>query len=170
MPSPNSPIADRVLERMAPVRLGPPRWLRVLLAVAASAQVIVAIPWLVGADPAGLLGQADASHMTRDGAFGMAIGLAGLVTVWQHRYAIAAGVLSVSILLVQFGTGLIDGHADRVTMWVEVSHLPMTLITALILLAARPEQALGVRRSGGPEPDPVNRSEGLRLVAPAEDD
>lgn len=170
MTSPNSPIADRILDRMTPVRLGPPRWLRLLLAVVAAAQVVIAIPWLVGADPAGLLGEADASHMTRDGAFGLAIGLAGLVTAWRHRYAIAAGILSVSILAVQFGTGLIDGHADRVRMWVEVSHLPMTLITALILLAARPERSLGSSRSVEPESESITRSERLRLVNPARDD
>lgn len=170
MGSPDYPIADRVLDRMAPVRVGPPRWIRALLAIASTAQLAIALPWLVGTDPLGLLGEADTSHMTRDGAFGVAIGVAGLVTAWRHRYAIAAAILSVSILLIQFGTGLIDGHADRVAMWVEVSHLPMIVITGLILVAARPERSLMRRGSGNPEPDPVNRSEGLRLVSPASDD
>lgn len=169
MPSPDSPIAERVLDRMAPLRLGPPRWIRLVLMVVSSAQVIIALPWLVGTDPLGLLGRADVSHLTRDGAFGMVIGLAGIVTAWQHRYAIAAGILSVSILFVHFATGLIDGHADRVAMWVEISHLPMTIITALILVAARPARARK-RRSVDDASDSVSRRERLRLVAPAGDD
>lgn len=166
----DNPIADRVLERMAPVRLGPSWFVRLPLLVISAAQLVLAVPWLVGADPWGLLGEAEASHMTRDGAFGVAIGLAGLVTAWQHRYAIAAAILSVSILTVQIGTGLIDGHAERVTMWVEISHLPMTIITVLILLSARPARTLSGPTAPIEAGDPVSRPEPLRLVPPAGDD
>ena len=85
MAAAHDPIADRVLDRMAPLLLGPPVWQRLLLAAAAVAQMTVALPWLVGADPLGLLGAADQSHLTRDGAFAVAIGLAGAATAWRHR-------------------------------------------------------------------------------------
>ena len=162
---PTDDVADRVLERMAPLTLGPPLWLRVVLALAAVIQMAIAVPWLVGSDPMGLLGNAEASHLTRDGAFGMAIGIAGAITAWRHRYALAAAIVAGAILVIQFGTGLIDRHADRVAMWVETSHLLMLVITALIVAAARPARALGRRQNPTDE-----LSDGLRLVGPASDD
>lgn len=164
------PIADRVLDRMTPLILGPPRWLRVALAVAAAAQLVIAVPWLIGADPLGLMAEADASHTTRDGAFGVAVGLAGAVTVWRHRYALAAAVLGGAIVWIQFGTGLIDEHADRVSMAVEANHLPALVVVVLIILAARPEITARRQPRFTDEDTADEITEPLRLVAPAADD
>lgn len=171
-------IADRVLQRMSVLTLGPPRWVRVLLTAAVAVQMALALPWLVGADPFDLLGDADQSHLTRDGAFGVALGLAGAVTAWRHRYAIAAVIVGAALLVVQFATGIIDGHAGRVSLWLEVSHLLVPVIVILIVITARPEATFDRRSprptdprpSMAPEPDEHDLRRRLRLVAPAEDD
>lgn len=156
-------IADRVLDRMLPVRLGPPMWLRIVLAVAALAQIGGAVPWLVGTDPLGLLGDATASHLTRDGAFGVVIGLAGLITAWRPRFAVSAAIFSGAVVVLQLTTGLIDGHFHRVALWVEAVHLSTLLITGLVAVASRPARSF-------PVPTPVKESAGLHLVPGSSDD
>ena len=168
-------IADRVLERTAPLRLGPPPIVRGALALVAGTQLVLAGPWLVGTDPLGSLGAAEVSHMTRDGAFGVAIALAGLIAAWRHRHAIAAAIVATALVAAQFVTGVIDGHADRIAYWAETSHVLLPIILLLIFLCARPERSFGPddRRAGSISidgEDPAEVSQRLRLVSPAADD
>lgn len=139
-------LADQVLHRLAPLRLGPPRWLRWVLAIVASVQLLVALPWLVGADPLGLMGDATASHLTRDGALGLAIATAGLVTAWRPRYAVAATLVALALFVAQVITAVIDGHQDRVSLLVEAVHVSTLMVTALVAFASRPARPL----SGAP--------------------
>lgn len=109
--------------------------LRLLLAVVASAQLLVSIPWLFGLNPLGDLGDhVDVSHLTRDGALGLATAIAGLLTAWRPRYAVPAVAVSAVALLAQFAMALVDDHAHRVNMAFEAIHLVTVAVTALVAI------------------------------------
>ena len=166
---PPSSISDRLLDRLAEVVTGPPLWVRALLATVAFAQLLIALPWLVGIDPLSSLGNTDEAHLTRDGAFGIAIATAGLITAWRHRYAIAAAILSGALLLLQTGTAMIDGQSDRVAWLVEAAHVPVLVIVGLIIYSARPERAMSRPRRPQTDTD-ITDPQSLRLVPPARDE
>lgn len=168
-------MADRVLERMGPVIAGPPRWQRIVLLVAAIVQLGLAAPWLAGSDPSGLLGDAYPSHLARDGALGLLIGAAAIVVARRPHHSLSALIAGVSILAIQLSTGLIDGHLDRVVLWVETTHVPTLVIVALLAVISRPER--NWKRSSptrsaerAAEPASVTELAPLRSVPPAPGD
>ncbi len=175
-------MADRVLERMAPVIAAPPRWQLTALMAAAIVQIVLAVPWLVGADPSGLLGDAYPSHLTRDGALGLVIGAVAVVVARRPHHALAAFVAGASVLAVQLSTGIIDGHFHRVLLWVEITHAPTVVIVVLLAMVSRPERGwktalpiaaatdLPVSRASVQEAQPLNGPAPLRLVPPASGD
>ncbi len=140
-------LADQVLERLAPAIAGPPPLLRVFLLVVCLVQFGLALPWLVGADPLGIMRDASTAHLTRDGALGLAVAIAGLLTAWRPRYAIAAVLVSAAALTAQIATAVIDEHYLRVSLLVEGVHAFTVLITLLVALATRPVTPLAKRQT-----------------------
>jgi hypothetical protein len=140
---------DRVRPRRAPR-------LRVVLAALAGVQVAVALPWLFGWNPLGILGgHALAAHLTRDGAIGVIVGVAGITTAWQPRQAVPMLVMALAALGMQVFGFAIDENHDRVTALFEVQHLLVLAVTVGIALFAL--------RRPGPITDP-DRPPGLRVV------
>lgn len=137
-PAPHDLLTDRILERLEPAISGPPTWLRALLVVVSLAQLALSLPWLVGSDPLGLMGDASISHLTRDGALGLALASAGLCTAWRPRYAVAATLIALAALITQVATAMVDDHFRRISLFVETIHGLTVVITGLIAWAARP--------------------------------
>ncbi len=98
----------------------------------------LALPWLIGTDPLGLLGTASASHLTRDGALGLVTAVAGLLTAWRPRYALAAVLVSGTALTAQIATALIDEHYRRVSLLAEGVHAITVIVTILVAWLSRP--------------------------------
>lgn len=112
--------------------------LRLLLGVVAGAQLLVSIPWLFGANPLGDLGEhVDVSHLTRDGALGLATAIAGLLTAWRPRYAVPAVAISAAALLAQLAMAIVDDHAHRVNFAFEAIHVVTVAVTALVAIHRR---------------------------------
>ncbi len=140
-------LADRVLERLAPAIGGPPPALRAVLLIVSFGQLVLALPWMVGADPLGIMEDASTAHLTRDGALGLAVAIAGLLTAWRPRYAVAAALVSVAALVAQIATAVIDDHFRRVSLLVEGVHSFTVLITVLVALSTRPVKPLAKRQN-----------------------
>ena len=123
--------AARETECATPVRLG--------LFAAATAQLVLAIPWLVGKS---LLPDSHVavSHLTRDGALGVVIASVGLVTVWRPRYVHSARLVGLLVLGLQLVAGLADQHMRSVTGAFEVVHV-LVVIIVLVLFAVAADLA-----------------------------
>jgi hypothetical protein len=111
---------------------------RVLLAVVAAVQVTMALPWLFGADPTGTAGGTMSEHLTRDGAIGVAVGVAGLFAARRPTHARVVAASCTAPIVVQIVTGVADGVGDRVQDRFELVHLAVVAIVVLALLAGRP--------------------------------
>ena len=134
-------IEDGVAARPAPAPGTVSFRLRMLLAVVAGGQLLVSIPWLFGVNPLGDIGEhVDVSHLTRDGALGLATAIAGLLTAWRPRYAVPAVAVSAVALLAQFAMALVDDHAHRVNMAFEGIHLVTVAVTALVAIHGKQAQ------------------------------
>lgn len=109
--------------------------LRVAVLLLALVQLVFAIPWLFGAS---LLPDANvaASHLTRDGAFGLVVASCALVTVWRPRYAHATVLIGLLVLVLQVVSGIVDEHAGAVTGLFETAHLLVALIVAGLVAIA----------------------------------
>jgi len=103
--------------------------LRVGLLVISIAQLVFALPWLVGKS---LLPDAHVavSHLTRDGALGLVIAALGLITVWRPRYVHATAVMGFVVLGLQLVAGLADHDRHMVTGTFEFVHLLVVIIVA----------------------------------------
>lgn len=132
--------ADEVLTQLAPWTMGPHLALRIALALAALIQLAVALPWLVAADPAGLMDGATEAHLTRDGALGLAVAVAAGLTVWRPRYAIAASLVGFAIVTAQLITAIVDDHFQRVSLRAELAHGWTVVIVLMLALCARPRR------------------------------
>jgi hypothetical protein len=130
--------------------------LRVVLGVLAAAQLAMAVPWLLGFNPLGTLGgHALDAHLTRDGAIGIIIGVAGVTTALQPRHGVAMLVMAVAALGMQIFGFAIDENHDRVSAIFEVQHL-LGLVVSLLI-------AVITMRRGKPITDP-DRPPRLRIV------
>lgn len=107
---------------------------RVLVAVLAAAQLAVVLPWLVDADPFGLLGSSTSSHLTRDGALGLVVAVAGLMAAWRPRWAVPCFLLGSAALVAQALAGLFDS-ASSGGGGTELVHVPSVILTCLIGLS-----------------------------------
>ena len=129
---------------------------RILLAVAALVQATVAGPWLLGVNQfSSLLGRATPEHLTRDGALGMVVAVAGAITVWRARYSFAMLGLCAAVVLMQTLGTLVDGHDGDVGISFEKVHVIALAIVGLVVLTA-------MRRERVPGP----LGAGSRLIAP----
>jgi hypothetical protein len=110
---------------------------RSLLAVTATVQAFISIPWTFGANPlANLLGHPAAEHLTRDGTLGILLAVAGLVTVWRSRYAFAMLGVGATIVLLQLGAGAVDERSLAVGIHFELIHSLTLAVAALIAVTA----------------------------------
>ena len=118
---------------------------RILLAVAALVQATIAGPWLIGLNPlSSLLGRATPEHLTRDGALGMVIAVAGVVTVWRARYSFAMLGLCGAVVLMQTLGTLVDGHDGDVGVSFEKVHaIALAIVGLVVLTAMRRERVPG---------------------------
>lgn len=123
--------AQRILDGLTPNHPVSSRIIRVVLAVIAAAQLVVAIPWLVGASIVPDA-QVAVAHLTRDGALGVAVGVLGLVVVWRPRYAVGALMVGCVIFVVQSLTMVFDEQANSVSLLFEITHLLVFAILGLI--------------------------------------
>ena len=148
--------ADHVLAVLDQHR--PPRRprLRVLLGVLGALQCALALPWLFDMNPVGFLADNVASeHLTRDGAIGVIVGVAGLTTAIRTRHALAMLVTGCAAIGMQVLSFAIDENHERVHPLFEVSHTLVPIILALIA-------AFAMRRAT--PMDPPDRPPSLRAV------
>ncbi|MFV0307239.1 MAG: hypothetical protein ACK5OX_05815 [Desertimonas sp.] len=128
----------------------PPPTLRVVVGVLGFLQLLVVVPWLVGYDPLGLLGDSPGAHRTRDGALGLSVGIAALLAAWRPRWAQPCFAIAVCGVIAQLLAGIIDRTVA--TGGNELIHLPVALLAALIgLLSVR------LRPLGPPDGPPQRR-------------
>ncbi|MCC6438923.1 MAG: hypothetical protein IT196_28125 [Acidimicrobiales bacterium] len=134
--------ADRVLEQLQSRRPAAHTAARALLAVVAIAQLAVAVPWLFGFNVLSSIGGAVAtSHLTRDGALGVAVGAAGLFTVWRPSFSRAMVLVCTVPMLVQLVSSLADSADAQVGFRVELVHLVTPLVVVLAMIVGRPPKA-----------------------------
>jgi len=121
-----------VPERLRHALPSPPRWLIWVLIVLGVAHAIVAIPWMIGSDPFGLLGDSvPPTHATRDGAIGIVIAVAAIMAALRPRWARPGFLIASAALIAQAGAGLADSSiAD--TGASEVVHLLSVVLAALL--------------------------------------
>ncbi|MFV0524817.1 MAG: hypothetical protein ACK5RL_09985 [Acidimicrobiales bacterium] len=131
-----------LLGRLGSELPGPPTWLRIIIAVLAVGQLAVALPWLVARDPFGLLDASTGAHLTRDGALGLAVAVAALLTAWRPRWAVPAFVLAAVALVAQAAAGVLEPEVHRAAS-TELIHLPSVMLTVMVGLSAVRLPALG---------------------------
>ncbi|MEZ5412477.1 MAG: hypothetical protein R2761_30865 [Acidimicrobiales bacterium] len=126
--------AQPLLDQLGAALPGPNPVVRGLVAVLAVAQLAVVLPWLVDADPFGLLGSSTSSHLTRDGALGLAVAVAGLMAAWRPRWAVPCFLLASAALVAQALSGLFD-PASAGAGGTELVHVPSVILTCLVGLS-----------------------------------
>ena len=133
----DTPSAERVLASLVAHRPPNHPLLRATLGVLAALQIALALPWLFDMNPVAFLANNVASeHLTRDGAIGVIVGVAGLTTALRTRHALAMLVTGLAAIGMQVLSFAIDENHDRVHPLFEVSHLLVPIILALIAVFA----------------------------------
>jgi len=123
------------LARVATTTTKPAAALRIGLLAISVAQLVLAIPWLVGRT---LVPDSHVavSHLTRDGALGLVIAALGLVTVWRPRYVHSTRLIGLVVLGLQLITGVADQQMSSVTDSFELVHfLVVIIVLGLFALA-----------------------------------
>ncbi|MEZ5376135.1 MAG: hypothetical protein R2733_06425 [Acidimicrobiales bacterium] len=136
--------ADDLLASLTNALPNPPLALRIGIAVLATAQLVVVLPWLVDADPFGLLGDSSDGHLTRDGALGLAVAVAALLTAWRPRWALPSFLIASAALIAQTAAGIIDSSPSPGAN--ELIHLPSIALACLTGLAGIRLRHLGPTR------------------------
>jgi hypothetical protein len=133
---------DQVLGRLSRVRPAPSRLACALLALMAVAQGVFSLPWVLGHNPLGrFIGTATPEHLTRDGALGVLVSVAGIVTAWRPRYSYAMLAVCGAIVVLQLGAGAVDEHGSAVGLHFEIIHvLALAIASAVGLIAFRRPQ------------------------------
>ncbi len=109
---------------------------RALLLGLSAVQFGLAAPWLFGTNPyASLFGVVSDEHLTRDGALGVTMAVAGLLTAWRPRYSFAMLAVVGAVVLMQLGAGIADLGASGHTHFERV-HILEAVLAALIVLTA----------------------------------
>jgi hypothetical protein len=126
--------ADAVLALLATRRPARSPRLRQLLAAVSLLQCAVALPWLFGTNPFGFLASSGvtSAHLTRDGAIGILIGVAGCTTALRPRHALAMLVTAGAAVGLQLVGFAIDEHNEHVHPLFETSHLLVPVVLVLI--------------------------------------
>ncbi len=137
-------LADEVLIRLRHALPKPSRWIVGPMLVLSLIQATVVLPWLVGRDPWQLLSSTTDGHITRDGALGLVVAVAGLLVAWRSRWALPAFLMATLAVVAQAATGVFDAaEADPgPSLAGELVHIPSILIACLIGLVAVPFRGL----------------------------
>ena len=152
----DSAVAD-VMARLTALRTTAIPVHRAILGFIASAQCLFALPWLLGFDPIGSLGNhVAASHLTRDGAIGVIVGVAGVATALRPRHALAMLVMAIASIGMQAFGFAVDENQNRVSPLFELLHVLVPIIVAMIGVVA-------MRRPPPVDP-PARRRSHLRVV------
>jgi len=123
--------AEAALQRLGAALPGPPLALRVAVAVLSVVQAVMVIPWIVGRDPWNLLDTMTEEHLTRDGALGLAVAAAGVLTVWRWRWAVPCfAIASVATIAQAVAAAVDDDLAGGAST--ELVHIPSVVLTCLI--------------------------------------
>ena len=130
--------------------------LRVGLLGISLAQLVLAIPWLVGKS---LLPDSNVavSHLTCDGVLGLVIAALGLVTVWRPRDVHGTRLIGLLVLGLQLVAGVADQQMSSVSADFEVVHfLVVIIVLGLFAIAA------SLARRATPRLEPRSRVLDLR--------
>jgi hypothetical protein len=123
--------AEVALQRLSAALPGPPRLIRIAVAVLSAVQAVMVIPWIVGRDPWNLLDTMTEEHLTRDGALGLAVAVAGALTAWRWRWAVPCFAIAAVATIAQAVAAAVDddlaGGAST-----ELVHIPSLVLTCLI--------------------------------------
>jgi hypothetical protein len=148
--------ADKALATIATTRGPRSPVLRSALGIVAGVQCLFALPWLFGFSPFDRLGNHVApSHLTRDGALGVILGVAGMTSAFRPRHALAMLVTAGAGIAMQGLSYLFDQNTSRVGPRFELVHLLVPIIVAMI--------AVLVYRRPAPI-DPPQRPPHLRVL------
>lgn len=127
----DEPTAAQALaaaQRRRPVR---PPGVRALLCTASAVQLAVALPWLLGWNPFGAFaGHVTPAHLTRDGAIGVIVGVAGIGSALRPRHAVAMLFTAIAAVAMQAFGFAVDESANRVSVVYETLHLFVPMIIA----------------------------------------
>ncbi len=136
--------AERALAALAAHRPAPGGRLRRAITVASVAQLVLALPWLFAWNPfAPIAGHASASHLARDGALGVFVGVAGVLASALPRHATAMLLTVIAAVLMQALGFAVDEPANNVSLAYEALHLLVPVIIAGIgALALRRDPAI----------------------------
>ncbi len=120
-----------------------------LLGTCSTLQALIALPWLVGANPfRNVLGVASSEHLTRDGALGIVVAVAGFVVAWRPRYAFAMLALVGATAGMQILGGFVDAPTSHSHVPFEFVHVLALVIAVLIVyVAIRRDTTFGPLRS-----------------------
>lgn len=123
--------ADIVLRRLGAALPGPSKALRMAVALLSVVQGVMVIPWIVGRDPWKLLDTMTEEHLTRDGALGLAVAAAGVLTVWRWRWAVPCfAIASVATIAQAVAAAFDDDLTGGAST--ELVHIPSVVLTCLI--------------------------------------
>lgn len=137
-------LAERALAAVDRVRPASSSPRRLGLALVATAQLCLALPWLFGNNPyENLTGHAPAEHLTRDGALGVAVAVAGLLTAFRPRFWPGMVGVAAAAGASQLAAGLLEGHSEHTHLRFEAFHLLGVVIVALVAYAGRPRRPAG---------------------------
>jgi hypothetical protein len=114
-----------------------PRALTAPLIAFSALQLAIALPWLFGHNPIGIVGHAASDHLVRDGAIGVVIAIAGLIGSYDPTRARTLCLISAAALVLQLSAGLLDEHEHHVSFDFELTHLLAIAIVVLLGLIAR---------------------------------
>jgi hypothetical protein len=128
------PVARPAAPRQT-VFVAPPTALRVALWCFAAVNVIAGIPLLLRIDDVGMSG-ADPSHLTRDGALAVVLGVVAGVVAHQPRRARALSLVVLAIIALNVLGGSADVARGTVTAGFESIHVVNGITAALVLACA----------------------------------
>ena len=106
---------------------------RSLLMVASALQIAVALPWMFGATVVwGNHADPDVSHLTRDGAIGLMLGVIGIAVATRPRLAYFALTMCGLLAILQVAAFVSDRAEGHVHTNFEVIHLLSAVVCILI--------------------------------------
>jgi membrane associated rhomboid family serine protease len=111
--------------------------LRIVLAVAASAQLVLSLIWLAGFTPISANVVTD-DHLARDGALGIVFGVVGLAAAKRPQFAWFSLPVLVVLLVVQSVFLFVDVRTDEVTHGFEWMHLLGAVVAICVAWLVRP--------------------------------
>ncbi len=116
---------------------------RAMLLIVSAIQIALALPWMFGATL--LWGQhldPDVSHLTRDGAIGLILGVIGIAVASKPRLAYFALTMCGLLAILQIAAFVSDRAEGHVHSNFEVIHLLSAVVSVLVLsMVHRPASA-----------------------------